>query len=130
MEETFYSTSYQYCHKMFNISHWSFLKSFAGINFHDRLFNFNPIQDGHFRDCSRMGWGQKGPTSLKSVTNIVQWWNLAAIPYLKKIQKVYESRGTPLNSADISIFHRKSANFVIARNTDKDWILIHNFPFS
>ena len=24
--------------------------------------NFNPIQDGLFRGCSRMGGGQKGPS--------------------------------------------------------------------
>ena len=33
----------------------------------------------------------------------------------------------PLNSADISIFHRKSANFAISRNTGIDYILAHNF---
>ena len=37
-----------------------------------RVFSFNPIQDGPFRDCSRMKGGQKGPPSLKSVTSIVQ----------------------------------------------------------
>ena len=36
------------------------------------------------------------PPSLKSVTHILQWWNMAVIPYLKKIQKLYESRDTPL----------------------------------
>ena len=35
----------------------------------------------------------------------------------------------PLSSADISIFHRKLANFAISRNTDIDFILIHNFLF-
>ena len=49
------------------------------------------------------------------------------IPYLKKIQKIYESRDTPVTSADISIFHWKSANFVISRNTDIDCILVHDF---
>ena len=33
----------------------------------------------------------------------------------------------PLNSADISIFHQKSANYVISRNTDTDDILVHSF---
>ena len=33
----------------------------------------------------------------------------------------------PLSFADISIFHRKSADFAISRNTDIDCILIHNF---
>ena len=33
----------------------------------------NPIQDGHFRGCSRMGGGgQKGSPSLKFVTHILQ----------------------------------------------------------
>ena len=34
-----------------------------------------------------------------------------------------------LISADITIFHRKSANFSISRNADIDCILIHNFYF-
>ena len=56
---------------------------------------FNPIQDGHFRGCSRM-WGAKRfplpkichryPTMMKLGT---------VIPYLKKIKKIYESRDTP-----------------------------------
>ena len=39
---------------------------------------------------------------------------------LKNIQRIYESR-------DISIFHRKQANFAISRNTDIDCILVHDF---
>ena len=35
----------------------------------------------------------------------------------------------PLSSADISIFHKKPAIFVISRNTDIDCILIHNFYY-
>ena len=59
--------------------------------------NFNPIQDGLFRSCSRMGEGQKGtpfpkichtyPTMMKRGT---------VIPYPKKIPKIYESCDTPL----------------------------------
>ena len=45
------------------------------------------------------------------------------IPYLKKIQKTHKSHDTPLESADISIFHRKSADFSVSRNTDIDCIL-------
>ena len=64
-----------------------------------------PIQDGHFRGCSRIGEGAGAkrstlpkicdinPTVMKLGT---------VIPYLKKIQKIYESRGT--SPADISIF--------------------------
>ena len=34
---------------------------------------FNPIQDGHFWGCLRMGGGgQKDPPSLKSVAHILQ----------------------------------------------------------
>ena len=57
---------------------------------------FNLIQDGHFRGCSQMGMGggkkaplpkicHTCPTSMKLGT---------VIPYLKKIQKIYQSRGT------------------------------------
>ena len=56
----------------------------------------NPIQDGRFRGCSRMGGAfltplpkihQTYPTMMKLVT---------VIPYLRKIQKMYKSRDTPL----------------------------------
>ena len=47
---------------------------------------FNPIQDGHFAGCSRIG-RQKGP--------LPEIWTV--IPYLKKIQKIYESRDIPLD---------------------------------
>ena len=57
---------------------------------------FNPIQDGHFRGCSQM-MGEKGP-----VTHILHWRKIyptmmelgTVIPYLKKIQQIYESRDT------------------------------------
>ena len=35
-------------------------------------FKFNPIQDGLFSACSRMGGGLFGPTSLKSASHILQ----------------------------------------------------------
>ena len=38
----------------------------------------------------------KRPPSVKSVTHILQSWNLAVIPYLNKIQKIHESRDTRL----------------------------------
>ena len=88
----------------------------------------NPIQDGLFWGCSRMG-GQKGPPSLKSVKLILQWSNLAQL-YLtqRRSKKIYESRDTPLEFCwHQHFFKRKSANFAISRNTDIDCILIHNF---
>ena len=71
-----------------------------------RGFAFNPIQDGLFRGCSQMGEvGQKGPPSLKSVTHILQWWNLAELYLTQRRSKNYMNHMThPLSSADISIF--------------------------
>ena len=33
------------------------------------------------------------------------------IPYLKKIQKMYESRDTPFSSGDVSVFSLEISNF-------------------
>ena len=68
-----------------------------------RKKSVNSIQDGLFWDCSRMrgaggggGGVKKALPSVKSVKHILQWWNLAVIPCLKKSQKIYESRDTSL----------------------------------
>ena len=61
------------------------------------------------------GGGENSPRSLKSVTHILQRWNVAVIPYLKKTQKIYESRDTPLSSADISIFSWEISKFCYIR---------------
>ena len=59
-----------------------------------RISNINSIPDGLFRSCSRIRGGSK-PTphpaapSLKCFTHILQRWNLAVTPYLKKIRKLY-----------------------------------------
>ena len=45
------------------------------------------------------------------------------IPYLKKIQKLYEFCDTPLEA----FFHRKLKHFATLRNTDIDLILVYNF---
>ena len=45
------------------------------------------------------------------------------IPYLKKIQKIYESGDTPLEFC-YPISYWKSGNFAISRNTDIDCILM------
>ena len=64
---------------------------------------FNPIQHGPFRGCSRMGAKK---TSLPRICHTYPtMMKLGTVtPYLKKIQKIYESRDTPMSSADISIF--------------------------
>ena len=94
--------------------------------------SFNPIQDGPFRGCSRMGWGGVGGAKSSPLPKICHIYPTmmklgAVIPYLMKIQKIYESRDTPLNSAEICDFHPKSANFATPRNTDIHCILIHDF---
>ena len=53
---------------------------------------YNPIKDGHFLGCSRVGGrrgGAKRPSSLKSVTQILQWWNLASYTWPKEDPKKY-----------------------------------------
>ena len=41
--------------------------------------SINPIQDGLFWGCSRMGGPFCPPPYLKSATHILQWWNLAQL---------------------------------------------------
>ena len=94
-------------------------------------FSLNPIHYGLFQGCSRMGRGGGGkkrplpkichtyPTMMKIDT---------IIPYLKKIQNIYESCDTlPEFCWHQHFFTEKPVNFAILRNTDIDWILIHNF---
>ena len=53
----------------------------------------NPIQDGLFRGCSC----KKGPPLPKICHTYPTTMKLGTvIPYPKKIQKIYESRDTPL----------------------------------
>ena len=56
----------------------------------------NPIQDGHFWGCSRMGWrGKKAPLPKICHTYPTIMKLGTVIPYSEKIQKTYESRDTP-----------------------------------
>ena len=57
----------------------------------------NPIQDGPFRGCSRMG-GKKVPHPKICHTYPAIMKLGIIIPYLKKIQKIYESLDTFLES--------------------------------
>ena len=57
----------------------------------------NPIQDGFFQGCSRMGGEAKRPLVPKICrTNPAMIKLGTVIPYLKEIQNKYESRATPL----------------------------------
>ena len=71
---------------------------------------FNPIHAGPFWISSRMGRGKKVP-SLKSVTRPIKVKLGTVIPYLKKIQKIFESHDTTLCSADISFLSSEISNF-------------------
>ena len=76
-----------------------------------------------------VGWGGAKSSPLPKICHIYPTMMKlgAVIPYLMKIQNIYESRDTPLNSAEICDFHPKSANFATPRNTDIHCILVHNF---
>ena len=88
----------------------------------------NPIQDGLFRGCSRMMGGLFGPPLLKICHTYSTMMKLGrVIPYRKKVKKYMNHVTHLLSFADISIFHRKSANSAVSRNTDIDCFLIHNF---
>ena len=87
----------------------------------------NPFQDGLFRGCSRMGGPKRSPLPKICHTYPTMMKPGTIIPYQKKIQKYMNHVTHPMSSADINIFHRKSANFAISRNTEIDCILIHNF---
>ena len=86
----------------------------------------NPTQDGPFR---RYSWlrGQNFPLPKIGHTYPTLMKLGTIIPYLNKIQKIYESRDTPLEFCwHQQFFHWKSPDFAITRNTDIDCILVHN----
>ena len=49
------------------------------------------------------------------------------ILFVKKIQKIHESRDTLLEFYPQAFFYHKSTTFVISRKRDKGGILIYNF---
>ena len=92
-----------------------------------RWYYFNPIQDGHFRGCWRMGGegGKRSPLPKICHTYPTMIKLDTVIPYLKKIQKIYGSRDTRLDFC--WQHHFFTENWQISRNTDIDCILVHNF---
>ena len=81
---------------------------------------------GLFPSCSPIGMGgggQKYPSSIKSATHILHWWNLAVIPYLKNIQKY-------INHVTHSLsFPPKINNFCYIKKFRYRLIFMHNFCF-
>ena len=72
---------------------------------------------------------QKRPLSLKSVSHILQWWNMVQLYITYIISKSCMSHVTHvLSYADLSFFHKKPAKFAISRNTytDSVWYTISN----
>ena len=57
-----------------------------------RYFFFNPIPDGLFRGCSRMGGEQKDPLPKICHTYPTMMKLGTVRPYLEKIKKIYELR--------------------------------------
>ena len=105
-----------------------FLAKFVLVSFisllHNKKESFNPIQDGFWWGCSTMG-RQKAPTHLPKIcpTYPTIMKIDTVTPYLKKIQKIYESRKSSLDSCwHKHFFYQKSSTFVTSRNTDIDFI--------
>ena len=83
------------------------------------LPNFNPIQDGIFWGCSQIvgtGGAKKPPFPKIWYTYPTLMKFGTVIPHLEKIQKIYESRNTPLESSDISIFLLEISKFCYIKN--------------
>ena len=74
-------------------------KNMTSFNHFLFMDDLNLIQDGLFQGCSRMGGGQKiPPPPLPKICHTYPTMIKlgTVIPYLKKIQKLYESRDTSL----------------------------------
>ena len=71
-----------------------------------------PYSGWAFFGLLKDGWGQKRPLSLKSVTHILQWWNLAQLYHTQRRSKKFMNHVRhPLNSAGISIFSSEIRKF-------------------
>ena len=80
-----------------------------------KSYIFNPIQDGHFRGCSRMGT-QKATLPKICHTYLTIMKLGTVIPY-----QIINHVTHLLSSTDILL------TFIISRNTDIHWVLTHNF---
>ena len=70
------------------------MEYFANTSHENQSRASKPIQDGPFRDCSRM-LGKKDPFPKICDTYPTMIKLGTVIPYLKKIQQIYESRDAP-----------------------------------
>ena len=88
----------------------------------------NLLRIGIF-EAAQGGVEQKGSLPKICHTYLTVMKLGTVIPYLKKTQKIYESRDTPLDLCWNQLFYCKIANFVISENTDIDCILVHFWDF-
>ena len=85
---------------------------------------------GFFGAAHGWGGGLFGPPSVKSATQILQWWNLAQLYLAREVPKnAWITWHSPWILLASAFFHRKSANFSTSRNPHIDWILIYYFNF-
>ena len=90
----------------------------------NNLTLFREAFSGLITDVKRRGGGGEGVSKRPPLLNLTHLY------LTERRSKKYLNFVThPLTSAGISIFHLKSANFAISRNTDIDCILIHNLYF-
>ena len=67
-------------------------------------------------------------SSLKFVTQILQWWNLVLLYPTWRVSKNYKNYVRyPLNSTEIRFFSLEITNFYYIKNADLDCILTYNF---
>ena len=85
----------------------------------------NPTQvQGLFRGCSQMGGGSKKPPTLPKFLNDETWQSCMLHKENRKTRKIMcHNPWVLLTSA---FFYRKSATFVISKNTFVDWILTYS----
>ena len=79
----------------------------------------NPIQDGHFRGCSRMAFLVPLPKICQSYPTMIKLGSY--ILPKEDPKKTYESRETPQSSTDISIFLPEIRKFCYIKKCRYRW---------
>ena len=104
---------------------FAMVQSFLGMIY---KWNFlNPIQDGLFWGCSRMGSKMPPLQNLWHISyNNETWYNYTLLKeYPQNIWITWHSPWVLLTSA---FLYQKSENIAISRNIDSIWV--HNFCFN
>ena len=97
---------------MIKISNIPFTRTFSSVNFLVKESMLALFRMGFFGAAHGWGGGAKRPPSLKSVTHILQWWNLAQLCLTQGRSEKYMNHVThSLCSADISFFSPEITKF-------------------